>query len=63
MIGTIVSVLAVVLLVAYVIGIFVMDHFRMKKGKPSIFLDVCEAEGKGRRLVKEFHKAYKKKGS
>ena len=58
--GIAVAVIVVVLLAAYVIGIFVLDHKRRKKGKPSLFVDECEHEGKGKRLVREFHKAYKK---
>ena len=60
MLPTLVSILVVVGLSLYVIGIFVYDYRRRKNGKPSIFLDQCESEGKGKRLVREFHKAYKK---
>lgn len=58
--GIAVAVIVVVLLTAYVIGIFVLDHQRRKKGKPSLFADECEHEGKGKRLVREFRKTYKK---
>ena len=46
--GIAVAVIVVVLLAAYVIGIFVLDHKRRKKGKPSIFVDECEHKGKGK---------------
>ena len=61
MVGTIVAVFVVVALVAYVFAIFYFDYLRRKKGKPSIFLDECESEGKGKRLVRAFHKKYGKK--
>ena len=60
MLPTLVSILVVAGLSLYVIGIFVYDYRRRKNGKPSIFLDQCESEGKCKRLVREFHKAYKK---
>lgn len=60
MLGTIISVIVVALIAAYIIGIFVYDHFRKKRGAPSIFLDACESEGHGKRLVREFRKKYKK---
>lgn len=59
--GTIVAILVVIVLAAYLIGIFVYDYARRKKGAPSIFLDQCESEGKGKRLVREFRKKYGKK--
>ena len=62
MAGTIVAIILVALLGAYVIGIFVWDGLRKKKGIPSIFLDACESEGHGKRLIKSYHKAYGKKG-
>ena len=46
--------------VLYVIGVIVYDVMRRKKGKPSIFADVCEEEGHGKRLVREFRKTYRK---
>ncbi|MBQ7243184.1 MAG: hypothetical protein IJS52_03170 [Bacilli bacterium] len=46
--------------VLYVIGVIVYDVMRRKKGKPSIFADVCEEEGHGKRLVREFRKTYHK---
>lgn len=61
MAGTIVSILVVSLLAIYVLGIFVYDHFRKKKGAPSIFLGECESEGHGKRLIRQYHKAYGKK--
>lgn len=63
MAGTIVAILVVVALAAYLIGIFVYDHFRRKRGAPSILLDECESEGRGKRLVRQFQKKYGKKGN
>ena len=60
MLGYIAAGLIVALIVAYVIGVFVWDGKRRKKGKPSIFLDACESEGRGKRLIKDFRKAYPK---
>lgn len=57
------AILIVTALALYVIGIFVWDARRRKKGKPSIFLDVCESEGHGKRLVREFHKMKRKSGN
>lgn len=62
MLPTVISVLVVALIAAYVIGIFVYDYRRRKKGAPSVFLDTCESEGHGKRLVREFRKTYSKKG-
>ena len=59
MVPAIVIVSAIVL---YVIGIFVYDARRRKAGKPSLFLDECESEGRGKRLVREFRKMKKKEG-
>ena len=59
--GTVVGFVLAGLLAAYVIGIFVYDHLRRSHGKPSIFLEQCESEGHGKRLVKAFHKKYGKK--
>ena len=56
--GAVVASIVVTGLAAYVIGIFVYDHRRRKKGAPSIFLDVCEGEGHGKRLVRDFRKKY-----
>ena len=44
------------LLGLYVIGIFVYDAIKRKKGAPSIFVDVCESEGKGKRLLRQYRK-------
>ena len=52
----------VALLVLYVVGIFVYDYRRRKKGKPSLFVDVCESEDRGSRLVKAYRKRYGRKG-
>ena len=61
MAGIIVSVLAVIGLVAYIFAIFFFDHLRRKQGKPSVFLDECESEGRGKRLVRAYQKKYGKK--
>ena len=58
--GSVVAIILVSLLVLYIIGIFVYDYRRRKKGAPSIFLDVCESEGKGKRLLKAYHKKYRR---
>ena len=50
------AILIVILASAYVIGVFVWDYRRRKQGKPSVFLDTCESEGRGKRLVRQFHK-------
>ena len=63
MAGIVVSVLVVIGLVAYVFAIFFFDHLRRKQGKPSVFLDKCEAEGRGKRLVRAYQKKYGKKGN
>ena len=59
--GQAIGILLAALLACYVIGIFVYDHFRRKKGAPSIFLDQCEEEGHGKRLVRAYRKKYGKK--
>ena len=56
--GTFAAVIAVVLLASYVIGVFVFDFVRRKKGKPSIFLDACESEGHGKRLIRQYRRKY-----
>lgn len=56
------AIIIVSVLVLYVIGIFVYDGRRKKKGMPSLFLDECDSEGRGKRLVREFHKMKSKKG-
>ena len=57
--GIVVAIILVALLGLYVIGIFAYDYRRRKKGAPSIFLDVCESEHKGKRLIKAYHKKYR----
>ncbi|MCR5348135.1 MAG: hypothetical protein K6E59_00790 [Bacilli bacterium] len=59
--GIIAAIAIVTLLVAYVIGIFFYDYRRRKKGMPSIICDVCESEGHGRRLVRDYHRKYANK--
>ncbi len=61
--GTIVAVVVVALLAAYILGIFVYDYKRRKRGAPSIFVDQCESEGHGKRLVRLYQKKYGKKGN
>ena len=61
MFGTIIGYLLAGALAAYCVGIFVYDHRKRKSGAPSIFLDQCESEGHGKRLVKAYHKKYGKK--
>ena len=56
--GAVVASIVVTGLAAYVIGVFVYDRRRRKKGAPSIFLDVCEEEGHGKRLIRDYRKKY-----
>ena len=58
--GIIAAVLIVALIVAWVVGIFVYDSIRRKKGAPSLFVDVCEEEGRGKRLLRDYRKRYPK---
>ncbi len=58
--GVIAAIIIVSFLTVYVLGIFVYDYRRRKKGKPSVFVDTCESEGHGKRLVKQFRKTYRK---
>ena len=55
------AIITIVLIVAYVIGIFVIDYKRRHHGKPSIFADTCGCGGHGSRLVRQFRKAHPKK--
>ena len=59
--GNVLAWIIVSLIALWVVGIFVYDGIRRKKGTPSIFVDVCESEGKGKRLLKDYRKAYSKK--
>lgn len=58
--GIVVTIILLSLLIAYVIGIFVYDYKRRKKGKVSIFLDTCSChhEGSAKRLLKAYRKQY-----
>ena len=58
--GIVVTIVLLSLLIAYVIGIFVYDYKRRKKGKVSIFLDTCSChhEGSAKRLLKAYRKQY-----
>ena len=58
--GIVVTIVLLSLLIAYVIGIFVYDYKRRKKGKVSIFLDTCSChhEGSTKRLLKAYRKQY-----
>ena len=59
--GNVLAWIIISLIALWVVGIFVYDGIRRKKGAPSIFVDVCESEGKGKRLLKDYRKAYSKK--
>ena len=61
--GVIAAIIIVSFLTIYVLGIFVYDYRRRKKGKPSVFVDTCESEGHGKRLVRLYQKKYGKKGN
>ena len=54
----IVTIVIVALVTAYVLGIFLYDAKRRKSGKPSIFVEICESENRGKRLVKAYRKKY-----
>ena len=58
--GIVVTSVLLSLLIAYVIGIFVYDYKRRKKGKVSIFLDTCSChrEGSAKRLLKAYRRQY-----
>lgn len=58
--GIVVTIVLLSLLIAYVVGIFVYDYKRRKKGKVSIFLDTCSChhEGSAKRLLKAYRKQY-----
>ena len=58
--GIVVTIVLLSLLITYVIGIFVYDYKRRKKGKVSIFLDTCSChhEGSAKRLLKAYRKQY-----
>ena len=60
--GIIVTIILLTILVSYVIGIFIYDYKRRKKGKVSIFVDSCSChhEGNGKRLLKAYRKKYGK---
>lgn len=48
------------LVIAYVIGIFVYDAKRRKRGKVSIFMETCSChhEGGAKRILKAYRKQY-----
>lgn len=56
------TVILLSLLIIYIIGIFVYDYKRRKKGKVSIFLETCSChhEGSAKRLLKAYRKEYGK---
>lgn len=58
MVPVLISTLVVAFLAIWVILIFVFDYRRRKAGKPSIFVEVCEEENRGKRLVKEYRRRY-----
>ncbi len=61
--GIITTVVLLTIIVLYVIGIFVYDARRKKKGQVSIFLETCSCHhsGSGKRLLRAYHKKYGKK--
>ena len=59
--GNVLAWIIVSLIALWVIAIFVYDAHRRKKGAPSIFVDACESEGRGKRLLRDYRKAYNKK--
>ncbi len=62
--GIISTVVLLTLIIAYIVGIFVYNARRKKKGKVSIFLETCSChhEGGSKRLLKEYHKKYGTQG-
>lgn len=58
--GIITTIVILTIIISYVIGIFVYDALRRKKGKVSIFLDTCSChhDGASKRLLKEYRKKY-----
>lgn len=54
------TIVLVSLVVIYVIGIFVYDALRRKKGKVSIFAETCSCHhaGSKNRLLKEYRKKF-----
>ena len=63
--GIITTIVLLSLLIAYVIGIFLYDARRRKKGKVSIFLETCSChhEGGAKRIMKAYRKKYGYKDS
>ncbi len=62
--GIISTIVLLSLVIAYVIGIFVYDARRRKKGKVSVFLETCSChhEGSAKRIMKAYRKQYGCKG-
>ena len=58
--GIITTIVCLVLIVCYVIGIFVYDALRRKKGRVSIFAETCSChhEGSAKRIMKAYRKQY-----
>lgn len=54
------TVVLLTLLISYIIGIFVYDALRRKKGKVSVFLETCSChhDGSAKRILKAYHKQY-----
>ena len=54
------TVVLLTLIILYVIGIFVYDARRRKRGKVSIFLETCSCHhsGSAKRLLKAYRKKY-----
>lgn len=58
--GIITTIVLLTLIIAYVVGIFVYDARRRKKGKVSIFAETCSChhEGSAKRIMKAYRKKY-----
>ena len=54
-----VEILVLVLAVIFVIGIFGLQCYLKRKGRPSLASD-CDCKGKGRALIKEYRATKKK---
>ena len=54
------TVVLLTLLISYIIGIFVYDALRRKKGKVSVFLETCSChhDGSAKRILKAYRKQY-----
>lgn len=61
--GIISTIVLLTIIIGYVIGIFVYDAYKRKKGKVSIFLETCSChhEGSAKRILKAYRKQYGQK--